>query len=165
MAHQVRVNAANTVLPNGRTYQNLAVVFLSDEEFARISPTLISSGTITDQGEHSGKYHQVTVVAGPHEFPNRMLYPTGSVVVVADSDMSKLSSALQHGALTDQGEVTATAHMVTAHADQLTLPNGATIGTDQSAVLTPDQFAKLNPAVFTDNASPGRTITAALTNA
>lgn len=52
MPHQVTVNKANTTLPNGFTYQAGAVVILSNEQYAKLAPTVYTGGspTLTNGG-------------------------------------------------------------------------------------------------------------------
>jgi hypothetical protein len=50
MPHAVRVNKANTNLPNGFYYPVNANVVLSDEQFARLASDIFTSGTCTDMG-------------------------------------------------------------------------------------------------------------------
>jgi hypothetical protein len=52
MPHNVRVNKANTTLPNGFNYGVNQTAILSDEQFARLSATAFAGGTptLTDLG-------------------------------------------------------------------------------------------------------------------
>jgi hypothetical protein len=60
MARGVRVNKANTNLPNGFYYPVNANVVLSDDEFARLAFDVFSSGTLTDLGQQGVAGQQVT---------------------------------------------------------------------------------------------------------
>lgn len=59
MSRGVRVNRANTNLPNGFYYPVNANVVLSDDEFARLSSTAFSGGTLTDLGQQGVAGQQV----------------------------------------------------------------------------------------------------------
>jgi hypothetical protein len=52
MPHNVRVNKANTTLPNGLPYTVNQTAILSDEQFAKLSATAFAGGTptLTDLG-------------------------------------------------------------------------------------------------------------------
>jgi hypothetical protein len=82
--------------------------------------------------------------------PNGSTYPSGSTVVLTDQQVSQIRGAIGDGTLTDNGEVTATAHQVKSNVAQIDLPNGETLTTNQVTVLTPEDFARIDPVAITN---------------
>lgn len=56
MGHYVQIGVGHddVMLPNGQSYDAGAVVFLTDEQFAGLSPTAVSGGTVVAVGTDSG---------------------------------------------------------------------------------------------------------------
>jgi len=71
MSYKVKVAAGkkDVQLPNGKVYQENAEVILTDAEYALLSTTAFSSGTLVDLGAQPGTgdelYDQAGVVAAP----------------------------------------------------------------------------------------------------
>lgn len=171
--HKVTVNVANVELPNKIVYQANQQATLTQDEFSRLSTDLFTNAanpgrTVTAAASTTN----LTVAAGgftvsdvgrvvtdsttPGNIPanTKIVSITSPTVAVVNNSMTTFASdtvvLAANGTLVDNGAVAGGAHKVTVNVANVELPNKITYQATQTAILAPDLFDQLSPAVFTD---------------